>query len=442
MKQLKRISLKEQELLSTEEMKFVRGGDDVSTGCENKSKDACSGNAFWLMLFLLFTSCHNIIIKDEINIEKAMENISESPFLVNDYFSDIEYIALETNDSSLIGIAPHVIVAKDIIVVSSLNQPLKIFDRKTGRFISNVGSIGQGPKEYAKGGFNEVNFWIDSDSQLIYVQGWNNDFLVYDKMGKYVDKVEIENEDSYNLHNCYFLMDDNQIWGHTKLHAKTEVPSVFCINKKDNQSQDIHTWISDVFSLENENLSINTRLGTYVGYGGHLITLRDGEDKAHFYATGSPSLWKYDGEVRLKQAFNDTIYTVTEDGLKPHEILGLGKWRWKEEDVFRTDGCNDRISIDYILENDDYFYFHLRTGLYDMKNTKVFCAFYDKRKKKTTLMKGAILEDRENNQEFSIRGSTSDGGFCAMIQPDKLSEKNLNRLNINEEDNPIVVILH
>jgi hypothetical protein len=29
-----------------------------------------------------------------------------------------------------------------------------------------------------------------------------------------------------------------------------------------------------------------------------------------------------------------------------------------------------------------------------------------------------------------------------MIQPDKLSEKNLNRLNINEEDNPIVVILH
>ena len=68
MKQLKRISLKEQELLSTEEMKFVRGGDDVSTGCENKSKDACSGNAFWLMLFLLFTSCHNIIIKDEIKI--------------------------------------------------------------------------------------------------------------------------------------------------------------------------------------------------------------------------------------------------------------------------------------------------------------------------------------------------------------------------------------
>lgn len=44
MKQLKRISLKEQELLSTEEMKLVRGGDDVSTGCENKSKDTCSGD--------------------------------------------------------------------------------------------------------------------------------------------------------------------------------------------------------------------------------------------------------------------------------------------------------------------------------------------------------------------------------------------------------------
>lgn len=38
MKQLKRISLKESELLAKNEMKLVRGGDDVSTGCENKSK--------------------------------------------------------------------------------------------------------------------------------------------------------------------------------------------------------------------------------------------------------------------------------------------------------------------------------------------------------------------------------------------------------------------
>ena len=113
----------------------------------------------------------------------AMERVQESPLLVSNYFSKVEYIPLETTDSSLVGLAPHVVITKDIMVVSSLNQPLKIFDRHTGDYITNVGSIGQGPKEYAKGGWGEVYFWVDCDEELIYVKGWENDFMVYDKGG-------------------------------------------------------------------------------------------------------------------------------------------------------------------------------------------------------------------------------------------------------------------
>ena len=393
-----------------------------------------------VILAIMVTACEQKPMDSSIDIANAIETAEENPFALTDYFSKVEYIPLETNDNSLIGMAPHVVVAKDIMVVSSLNQPLKIFDRHTGAYIADVGSIGQGSKEYAKGGFNEVSFWVDAEAQLIYVQGWKNDFLVYDKHGKYVERIEVGNDKLYSLYSSYFLMDGNKIWGHTKLHTNTEVPSVFYINKDSNQPVNLKTWTSDIFPLTDENLSISTRLGAYIGYGGHLTTI-DGDDMANYCTVNSPSLWKSGKDIRLKQAFNDTIYNVTEKGLKPFEVIGLGKWHWEEKDAFQTAGCNDKISVDYILESNDYLYFHLRTGLYDLKNTKVYAGFYDKETKQVSLMEGHALKDEANNQLLSLRGTTPSGGFCALIATDKLSEENITRLKLDEDANPVVVIV-
>ena len=69
-----------------------------------------------LIFFILFiTSCNENVVKENIDIVKAMENVSDTPLIVNNYFSQIEYIPLETNDSSIIGVAPHIVVAKNII---------------------------------------------------------------------------------------------------------------------------------------------------------------------------------------------------------------------------------------------------------------------------------------------------------------------------------------
>lgn len=410
---------------------------DISFYSQNKK---LLMKALLFILIVCFVSCSEAPLKGNIDIEKAMENVSKTPLVVEDYFPEIEYIPLETNDSSVIGMAPHMVVTKDVIVVSSLNQPLKIFDRKTGAFIGDVGSIGQGPKEYAKGGFNEVYFWVDMGTQNIYVQGWNNDFLVYDRTGKYLNKIKVNNEASYNLFKCFFLMDNNKIWGHTKLHTEEDVPSVFCLDDHGNCLNELVTWTSDLFSLSDENLSISTRLGAYIGYGGHLTTI-DGDDMANYCTVNSPSLWKSGKDIRLKQAFNDTIYNVTEKGLKPFDVIGLGKWHWEEKDAFQTVGCNDKISVDYILESNDYLYFHLRTGLYDLKNTKVYAGFYDKETKQVSLMEGHALKDEANNQLLSLRGTTPSGGFCALIATDKLSEENITRLKLDEDANPVVVIV-
>ena len=53
-----------------------------------------------------------------------------------------------------------------------------------------------------------------------------------------------------------------------------------------------------------------------------------------------------------------------------------------------------------------------------------------------------INEDKMNNQHIQIRGVTSDGHFFALLQPDELSDDNQRRMGVEEEGNPIMVMLY
>lgn len=61
----------------------------------------------------------------------------------------VTYIPLETNDSVIVGNIPDITVLDSVILVSSLSQSLQAFDRKTGKFIANIGHIGNDPEGYA-----------------------------------------------------------------------------------------------------------------------------------------------------------------------------------------------------------------------------------------------------------------------------------------------------
>ena len=51
------------------------------------------------------------------------------------------------------------------------------------------------------------------------------------------------------------------------------------------------------------------------------------------------------------------------------------------------------------------------------------------------------MMDEANKQKLSIRGATPDNGFYALIATDKLTEENIKRLKLDEEANPVVVIM-
>ncbi|WP_321331666.1 6-bladed beta-propeller [uncultured Bacteroides sp.] len=386
----------------------------------------------------IMISCSGSRDKDTINVAEGMNKLVEELFVQN-VFSDIEYIPLETNNLSLVGQCPEIAVLDSVILISSANQNLKLFDRITGRYIRDIGHVGTDPEGYAKDSWGKINYWIDNVRKIVYFLGWHNDFLLYGFDGNYKGKVQLPDGTCCNLSQNFFLIDSNKIWGHNKLKLSQEMPSVFCIDKSTMSLAKITTWNSALLPVD-EVQSVSTILGGYVPYGGDLTMATIAGDRKSYVAVNSPSLWIIGDTIKVKQAFNDTIYTVSEKGLTPYKVFELGKWHWDEERQLEVSGCEKKIAVDYVLENVQYIYFHFHTGLYKDKNSLSYCGFYDKKTENVLVLKGDSLLDKEANQHIQIRGVSSDGSFIGLLQTDELSKKNLSRMGVKEDANPIVAI--
>lgn len=393
-----------------------------------------------LFVMFSFAACLNskVVRQGVIDIEKGMEN-AVPELQVQDHFADVQYVPLETNDSSLIGNLPDVVALEKMLLVSSVNQPLKAFDRATGKYLHEIGHIGNDPEGYAKDEWGKINYWVDAKGGKVYFLGWNNDFQLYDLHGVYLDKLQMPTDDDFNIAQNYFLIDADTIWGHNKLRLFERMPSVFYIQGRAPQIMGIHSWTSTLLPID-EVVSLSNLQGGYVAYGGDLQMVELAGGRKYYTAINSPSLWRQGGSVRLKQAFNDTIYTVSASGLVPYKVVNLGKWHWPEAESFQVDGCKDRIYIDYVLENDRYVYFHFQTGLYT-KIAKSHCAFFDKEKDVVSVGTSDKMMERSRNLAIQMRNISADGCFVALLSPDKLNAEDRDRLKVSGEDNPVVVIL-
>ena len=296
------------------------------------------------------------------------------------------------------------------------------------------------PEGYAKDSWGKVSFWADAVRRTVYLLGWNNDFLLYGFDGKYKDRIRLQDTVNCILSQNYYLMDADRIWGHNKMQLSPETPSVFYMDRNTMSLTGIATWNSALLPMD-EVLSVSNLLGGNVAYGGDLAMAEFVGDRKYYTAINSPSLWKSKDAIRVKQAFNDTIYTISEQGLTPYLVFELGEWHWNEQQQLDVEGCDKKIAIDYILENAEYIYFHFHTSLY-LEESQSYCGFYHKEKKTVVCQKGDSLFDKMNNQHIQIRGVTSDGHFFALLQPDELSDDNQRRMGIEEEGNPIMVMLY
>ena len=138
-------------------------------------------NILLLFLILALSACTN-------QLKKPIDSTLPILDLTKDYpkkeldiheIADVEYIPLETNDSSLIKLGHALTISEKYIITYDFNGPIFIFNRK-GKHIRTINHYGPGPKEHSTilslaVDFNKEEYYIYEHKKIqVYdFYGWN-----------------------------------------------------------------------------------------------------------------------------------------------------------------------------------------------------------------------------------------------------------------------------
>ena len=145
---------------------------------------------FYILIFCFPLSCNNTTSRlkpnnqsdiDTISITQGLKNQIEE-FKLSDVVKEIEIIPLETCPKSIFKFIDNIIVTENDLFVNARISVLR-FDRKTGLFINQIGSRGQGPEEFiscAGIGVNETlkNVYVfSSEDNRIQIYSFDGSFI-------------------------------------------------------------------------------------------------------------------------------------------------------------------------------------------------------------------------------------------------------------------------
>lgn len=110
---------------------------------------------------------------------KALKDTINLP--LSQLTEELQIVKLDNRDEALIGGWTRTTIGKKHILISNNKQtPYKLFDR-SGKFLTNIGSYGQGPNEY----LNTYAEQLDEERNRIYILPWQSDkLLVFDLKGQ------------------------------------------------------------------------------------------------------------------------------------------------------------------------------------------------------------------------------------------------------------------
>lgn len=159
---------------------------------------------FFLFLGLsLLCSCSNEKRQKDLDhcpIVATYEETNGIPVLVCDFSAikdtirlplsylvrNLEIIPLDTCSEALNKPEATVSVSEHYISLANYDTPIQLFDRKTGKYIRQIGNVGQGPEEY----FSASNVQIDEVNQSILTHS-SGYILRYGMTGEYINRYPL-----------------------------------------------------------------------------------------------------------------------------------------------------------------------------------------------------------------------------------------------------------
>ena len=403
----------------------------------------------FIIALILLVSCTNQVKDNEfsnsIDIETGLENLTT--LKVSDFGKTIRYVPLETTDDCLIGNNPTVKVLKNHIVVE-VNRRCLLFDKKDGSFISEIGHAGQDPEA-----FNNPTSWTDEKEEFLYFNQYDK-LIKYDMKGHFAGKIDISSPPGLATH--YLLTDTEIISYYSGINNSRNYSLSFFDNEgilKDtipqllSKQDETNTDILSISVLRNTNI-----WGNWTKSGTVIIEYKD--DKKQIMAPDAETLWNYNGNIRFKETFIDTIYTITDRKLTPSIAFKTGKWSWPENERTSKRNNSERIFISFVSENNDFMFFQCIKGLYTDEST-LYNGLYNKKTGETKMNKYSddIKDDLTEFMPFKPLSASTSGDFFSFIEAFDIIEwvekhpeaKNNSKLsflkNFNDDMNPVIVLV-
>jgi len=394
--------------------------------------------AFFILLIMCACSGPEESEYEMINLRNAFTQPGE--LSVRDLGEHVAYVPLETTDESLIGDRAYVRMLKDKLLVASSQQPIKMFDRKTGKFIRTVGNIGAGANEYPLFDEGLPVFWIDDAIETIYVKTKGYTALRFDGEGSPLPSVSLPEL----LVGGSQITTENNLYVYKQTLFEKPDYKIFRYNIDNQEKQNYFLNEDEVILDSSSQLLTSYKFGNIPATINTLVfVLKD--DQIFVFYPENPCLWAFDRQVYFKEYFNDTIYHIAGDQVHPRLVFNLGDKHWSYEDRYKGEGNQNKIVIKYILEGKNSLFFAFQTNYHHLDQAKNYLGVYNKRDKSVKVTDKTQIKDPDYGFfNGMLHSATANGELVGLIDAeDFMEEMNGKHLfDLSEEDNPVVVIIN
>jgi hypothetical protein len=217
-----------------------------------------------------------------IDLDSALNYISDAPYKFSDFTDTIIYISLETTSESVFGRRHG---SSFMVTPEFIYADLKKFDRTNGKYLCSIGKLGRGPGEYLL----SLSAATDITDDRVFVYDNWKDLFIYDKMNSFIKNIDFPDE----FGDIKYLGTNNLILFRTSivdLH-KAEVPFEF-----------------QIYNLVEDSIINQRRMR------GISEVLDNSKVIQNVFGLGRNCSWYYDKKVQYYESQTDSIFSVEKDG--------------------------------------------------------------------------------------------------------------------------------
>lgn len=366
---------------------------------------------FYIISVLLFCGCTGTNTRDEEINKIEFGSLSSTPkrekVVLENLGASDNIIRLETNDSCILGNIKQIFDDENLIWVVAGGNIYK-FD-KNGSFIGKVGKNGQGPAEYIR----PERVSVDSKRQIVYIIDYlGRKMMSYKYNGDFIQSQHLPED--YSLSRI--ALDESGQLYYTSFNNSITPDLLKC----------------DLSTGKIDTISTHERVMGQEAFSGETF------------------IYQLKGKTHLYHYFNDTVYTLDNNMLKPEYIFDLGscKFTFKQLTIIGDETSEEpidepKMQITNFIDTENYIFISYtavsswksgdkpdkRFAVYDKKNAKMLSDVY------LTSKNEPLFSIEAENPIFA---SSDEHSIYVVKQASELADKGVIE-GLDIEDNPILI---